>query len=107
MNIYKTKRWQRVRERILKRDGYQCQESRRYGKRVSATTVHHIYPLEEYPELAFKDWNLVSLSQPVHNTMHDRNTNEITPKGKEWQERRRAEYEAFLKSPPQISCERA
>ena len=50
---YDNKRWKKKREKILKRDGYLCRESKRYGKRVGATTVHHIYPAEAYPEYAW------------------------------------------------------
>lgn len=66
-----------------------CQESKRYGKTEPATTVHHIYPLEFYPELAFVDWNLISLSDKQHNAMHDRVTHELTAVGLAWQERTR------------------
>ena len=81
---YDNKRWKKKREKILKRDGYLCRESKRYGKRVEATTVHHIYPVEAYPEYAWCDWNLVSLSLTKHNAMHDRKTNELTSLGREW-----------------------
>lgn len=78
---YKSKRWKRLRERILRRDDYMCQVSKRYGRRVEANTVHHIYPADEYPEYQWKDWNLISLSAEAHNAMHDRNTNELTAAG--------------------------
>lgn len=84
---YKSKRWKAKREHILRRDGYMCQESKRYGKRIDATTVHHIYPASEYPQFAFCDWNLISLSDEEHNSMHDRTTNELTAKGKNLQRR--------------------
>ncbi len=44
-------------------DGYRCRESARYGKRVEATTVHHVWPAEDYPEYAWELWNLISLSE--------------------------------------------
>ena len=102
MRLYKTKRWERKRAAVLRRDEYLCQESKRYGKTVQANTVHHIYPVEQYPELAYVDWNLISLSEANHNRMHDRNTGEVTELGKRWQERRRREFEAFYAqiSPP-------
>ena len=84
---YDGKRWQRLRESILRRDGYQCRESRRYGKTVEATIVHHIYPAEEYPEYAWCSWNLISLSREAHNAMHDRNTGALTALGREWMRR--------------------
>lgn len=80
-SFYQDNRWKRKREKILRRDGYLCQESKRYGKRVDANTVHHIYPMEDYPEYKWCDWNLISLSHDIHNKMHDRNTNKLTPLG--------------------------
>lgn len=71
----------------MRRDKYQCQESKRYGKRIDATTVHHIYPANIYPEYAWSDWNLISLSTMQHDSMHDRTTNELTEKGKALQQR--------------------
>lgn len=81
MNIYETTRWKRKREHILKRDRYVCQHYKKYGKRIDADTVHHIYPLEEYPEYSFCDWNLISLSNKAHNMMHDRKTRKLTEQG--------------------------
>ena len=81
MNIYKTARWKKKREHILKRDTYTCQHFKRYGKNIEATTVHHIYPVEIYPEYAWCDWNLVSLCEKAHNMMHDRDMHELTEIG--------------------------
>ena len=60
-----------------------CQMSKRYGKHKEAQTVHHIFPVERYPELAFEPWNLISLTNEEHNRMHDRATHEMTEYGKE------------------------
>jgi 5-methylcytosine-specific restriction endonuclease McrA len=95
VKLYKTKRWERKRVAVLRRDEYLCQEEKRYGKNIAANTVHHIYPVEKYPELALVAWNLLSLCTECHNKMHDRNTGEVTELGKQWQERRRAEFEKF------------
>ena len=94
---YKATRWLKKRERILRRDEYMCQEAKRYGKAEPATTVHHIYPVEFYTELAYEDWNLISLSGKWHNAMHDRETHELTELGKQWQERVRPQYERWMK----------
>ena len=66
---YKTKRWKKKRESILRKDGYLCQISKRYGRRVEAEVVHHIYPADEYPEYRFCDWNLISVSVGEHNKL--------------------------------------
>ena len=78
---YKTKKWNRVAAIAMRRDGYMCQISKRYGKHVPAEMVHHIYPVDEYPEYAYCLWNLVSLSRAMHNTLHDRNTDKLTAEG--------------------------
>lgn len=93
---YKTTRWKRLREAVLKRDGYVCQESKRFGKTRGATVVHHIFPAKDYPYLFYNPKNLISLSAEEHNQMHDRITDEITKKGKAWQDRVKSE----IISPP-------
>lgn len=79
--MYNKKKWKLKREKILRRDKYLCQHYKRYGKRVDANTVHHIYPVEEYPEYAYCDWNLISLSNKAHNSMHARDNHELTEMG--------------------------
>jgi len=78
---YHSKEWKRKRNFILKRDGYQCQLSRREGLKVEADTVHHIFPVRDYPEYAMCSWNLISLSRAAHNMLHDRDTDELTDEG--------------------------
>jgi 5-methylcytosine-specific restriction endonuclease McrA len=68
--------WRRKRAKILKRDGYLCVWCRRFGRRdkdglpVRATLVHHIVEVEDAPELALEDSNLVSLCEGCHNRAH-------------------------------------
>ncbi|GEM04518.1 hypothetical protein HMI01_15060 [Halolactibacillus miurensis] len=93
--FYKTKRWRRKRENILKQHDYLCAESRQYGNNRQAEMIHHIYPLEYYPELAYEDWNLLPLTNSVHNTFHDRNTNEVIDRGIYWQSKRKKEFDRF------------
>ena len=81
------KRWWNLRELALKRDGRKCRESARYGKRVDAEVVHHIWPAEDYPEYAYCLWNLISLSTAAHDAMHDRKTRRLTAKGLSWKNR--------------------
>ena len=81
MEIYNTTKWEAKRASILRRDGYQDQVLKRYGKLKQATIVHHVFPLGEFPEYAWEDWNLVSVSLETHNKLHDRNTDELTDKG--------------------------
>ena len=79
--FYKSQKWMKKRAAILKRDGYLCVLSKRYGKTIQADTVHHIYPRERYPEYAFSDWNLISLSTKMHNALHNRDDKTLTAEG--------------------------
>ena len=67
---YNTSAWKAKRNKILRRDGYMCQECRRYGRIREATEVHHIKHADEYPELAYVDSNLVSLCHACHQGQH-------------------------------------
>lgn len=78
---YKSKRWLRLRARVLREDGYRCQYARRFGRIEEASHVHHIWPAEDFPEYALCRWNLISLSQASHNAMHDRTTGKLTAIG--------------------------
>ena len=66
---YKARRWERLRAQVMRRDGYRCQLSKRYGKSVPADLVHHIYPVDEFPEYAFEPWNLIAVSRAAHNKL--------------------------------------
>jgi 5-methylcytosine-specific restriction endonuclease McrA len=72
-----------LRKKILARDKYLDQYLKRYGKFKTADIVHHIFPVDEYPEYQYCEWNLISLSRSTHNMMHDRDTDELTDIGKE------------------------
>lgn len=76
-------RWKKKREKILRRDGYMSQLSKRYGKMVEAQVVHHIFPADTYPEYRWEDWNLISVSLAEHNALHDRDTGQLSDKGNE------------------------
>lgn len=78
---YTGARWKALAAKAMRRDGYMCQLSKRYGNQVQAEVVHHIYPVDEYPEYAYCLWNLISLSRAAHNRLHDRNTDKLTAEG--------------------------
>ena len=80
-------RYQRLKRQALRRDGYRCQEAKRYGRSEPATTVHHIWSVEDFAEYAYCLWNLVSLSSSAHDEMHDRKTRKLTAKGIAWKNR--------------------
>ena len=84
---YRTMRWRRLRERILRRDGYRSQEALRYGRSIEAEIVHHCWPVEEYPEFAWQPWNLVSITEAEHRAMHNADGS-LTDLGEAWRRRR-------------------
>ena len=79
-------KWKKKRKHILKLDGYKCRVAKMYGKTEAANTVHHIYPADEYPEYAWCDWNLISVSQASHNKLENRTTGELTKLGQSLQD---------------------
>ncbi len=84
---YYTKRWKKKREHILRLDGYKCRIAAMYGRTEEAEVVHHIYPADEYPEYAWCDWNLISVSKAAHNKLENRQTGELTQFGQMIQDR--------------------
>lgn len=79
--FYESEKWQEIRSQALRRDGYQDQHEKRYGRYRQAEVVHHIFPRDRFPEYELELWNLISLSRKSHNFMHDRNTDELTDVG--------------------------
>lgn len=79
--FYNGKAWLRLREAVLRRDGYMCQIDKRYGKCRKAENVHHIFPRQEFPEYQYEPWNLISLSHENHMAMHITSTGELSPAG--------------------------
>ena len=67
---YTSAKWKTTRNRVLRRDRYQCRICRRYGRNREALEVHHIQPVEIRPDLAFSMDNLVSLCHACHNKQH-------------------------------------
>ena len=81
--IYKTRRWNdRVRPAVLARDKYMDQLELRAGRHVPADTVHHIFPVDKYPQYRWSSWNLISLSRENHEAMHVRGFGELTAAGR-------------------------
>lgn len=72
-----------MRRAALARAGYRCEVSRRFGKNVPANTVHHIFPVSDYPQYKWEPWNLAAVSSEVHDKLHNRNGGELTEMGEE------------------------
>ena len=83
--FYNSMPWRRMRERIRKRDGYECQwcklegrmtidegELNRNGRKKMALIVHHIKEYELYPELKLDEDNLVLVCFQCHERHHGR-----------------------------------
>ena len=79
--FYDSGSWKLLRGRIMRRDGYMCQMSKRYGKLKPAKVVHHIFPLEYYPEYSRMQWNLIALSNEWHEKMHERDGHNLSIEG--------------------------
>lgn len=90
--FFNSPRWQALRVSVLRRDGYIDQVAKRYGKRLTADTVHHIFPREVFPEYSFQPWNLISLSGSTHNKMHIRDSHYLTTDGMQLLERTARKY---------------
>ena len=83
MEFYDSKRWKDKRRHILLRDKWIDQVALRDGVKIEANTVHHILPREEYPQYAWEDWNLISVSQETHKKrLHEKYTGKLTKTGK-------------------------
>ncbi len=71
--FYHKTAWRRIRLQALQRDHYLCQECLRYKRITQATEVHHLLPLEDYPELGLELSNLQSLCWNCHEqTKHQK-----------------------------------
>ena len=95
--FYHTGRWVRKREKILRRDKYQCQYAKLYGRLEEANTVHHIFPRQQYPQYAWDDWNLISVSAANHNKLENRASGELTEEGRALMEKTAKERGIRLK----------
>ena len=79
--FYKKGPWRRIRIQALQRDHYQCQLRISPECTRIATEVHHIKPIDEYPELALVLDNLTSTCWNCHELTKPRGTEPTLPKG--------------------------
>lgn len=68
--FYDSDPWQKCRLLALQRDYYLCQSCLRNKLITFANIVHHIKPLEDYPELALVLNNLETICLECHNKEH-------------------------------------
>ena len=69
--FYHTPAWRRIRVMALQRDHYLCTACLKKHRFTKATEVHHIKPLEDFPELALDLDNLTSLCWQCHEETKD------------------------------------
>ena len=77
--FYHRPAWRRIRQQALHRDHYLCQECLRQKKIVPATEVHHVLPLEDFPELGLELSNLTSLCWYCHEQTKHKKKEQIIP----------------------------
>ncbi len=82
--FYNSTRWKKKRHHILVRDGWLDQVALRDGVKLEADTVHHILPIEQYPEYAWCDWNLIAVNRKVTHSkrLHNVWNGDLTRFGK-------------------------
>ncbi|MDZ5712251.1 HNH endonuclease [Jeotgalibacillus haloalkalitolerans] len=93
--FYKSKEWQALRQKALKRDKHECQRCKRLGRVTTANTdqprdhkrkgslhVHHLKEVKTHPHLALTLDNLETLCRTCHNVVHDRLADHMSKKKK-------------------------
>lgn len=81
IKTYDEPEWRKLREKALQRDKYMDQIDKRFGRYRDAEVVHHIFPVDQFPEYQYCLWNLISLTRANHNKMHVRGTQRLTKEG--------------------------
>lgn len=85
VDFYHTKAWVRVRGKVLRRDGYKDFWRARFGISEPAETVHHVFMLDDFPELALDPRNLVAVSLYTHRHILHKPDGSLTEDGKKLQ----------------------
>ncbi len=72
--FYKTKRWQALRDAVMKERGGLCERCMERGLFRAAVIAHHIKPLSakniNNPEIALNSANLMILCRECHDAVH-------------------------------------
>lgn len=67
-SIYSHKRYIKLRKEVLQHDSYTC----RLCGNENCNLVHHIYNINDYPEFAFDEDNLMTVCKRHHQNIHKR-----------------------------------
>lgn len=70
--FYNSPQWKYMRDYILSKNNFLCQECKKENIYTTACTVHHIVHLraEGGWELRLKESNLMAICRPCHNKVH-------------------------------------
>ena len=68
--LYKTSRWRKLRQTIIRRDFGLCQECKRRNIYTKGTVVHHIVEAREDITLFWQEINLELVCDACHNRDH-------------------------------------
>lgn len=68
--LYKTSRWRKLRQTIIRRDFGLCQECKRRNRYTKGTVVHHIVEAREDITLFWEGTNLELVCDACHNREH-------------------------------------
>ncbi len=69
--FYHSREWQAVAAAVRARAGYADEVARANGRLVPGAIVHHIYPVDERPDLRLSLGNLIFVSARTHKEIHD------------------------------------
>ena len=70
--FYHGVKWKRLRESVLSRDNYLCQDCLASNMLVAAEEVHHIIEVKEDWNKRYEEDNLISLCKSCHRKRHTR-----------------------------------
>ena len=69
--FYHSREWQAVAAAVRARAGYADEVAKASGRLVPGAIVHHIYPVDERPDLRLSLENLIFVSARTHKEIHD------------------------------------
>lgn len=79
--FYNSAAWQNLRASVLRSAEYKDQLEIRAGRNVNADTVHHIFPLDKYPQYGLCRWNLIAINNLTHEALHNRRSGGLSSMG--------------------------
>lgn len=68
--FYNSPAWDAMRKEVLHDQHHECQICKAKGKAEPASTVHHVRPVRERPDLALTKDNLIAVCESCHYEIH-------------------------------------